>query len=204
MFYSYFLSVRASVVFYACNSERKQANVEQVESKTDCHPQGGRSALIVGSSAQKSDSETSLDSTIDKNHSEDVKSVVTPNSIDGTPEGMVLIKGGMFNMGAVGNLTLPREYPRHPVTVSSFYMDTHEVTNAEFKAFVEATGYVTIAERPIDWEELKKQVPPGTPKPPEESLRPGSLLFKLRPGVTDLTNYFQWWGLDRWNQLETS
>ena len=109
------------------------------------------------------------------------------------PDGMVLIPGGTFTMGAVGNLTLPREYPRHPVKVSSFYMDAHEVTNAEFREFVQATGYITIAERPIDWEELKKQVPPGTPKPPEESLRPGSLLFKLRPGVTDLSNYFQWW-----------
>jgi formylglycine-generating enzyme required for sulfatase activity len=74
------------------------------------------------------------------------------------PDGMVLIPGGTFTMGAVGNLTLPREYPRHPVKVSSFYMDAHEVTNAEFREFVQATGYITIAERPIDWEELKKQV----------------------------------------------
>ena len=96
-------------------------------------------------------------------------------------------------MGGVGNLSLPREYPRHPVTVNSFYMDTHEVTNAQFKDFVDATGYLTIAERPVDWNELKKQLPPGTPRPPEDKLRPGSLLFKLRPGMSDLTNYFQWW-----------
>ena len=56
------------------------------------------------------------------------------------------------------------EYPRHVVEIDSFWMDIHEVTNGEFQAFVKATGYQTVAERPIDWEELKKSVPPGTPK----------------------------------------
>ena len=51
------------------------------------------------------------------------------------------------------------EFPRHQVKVSAFYMDKHEVTNAEFRAFVKATGYITTAERKPDWEELKKQLP---------------------------------------------
>ncbi|PQB06068.1 hypothetical protein BST85_12215 [Aureitalea marina] len=112
---------------------------------------------------------------------------------DSSIEGMVMIPAGEFMMGGEGPLALPREYPKHPVKVDGFYMDTHEVTNAEFRAFVEATGYKTIAERPIDWEELKKQVPPGTPKPPDEMLEAGSLVFNPPPNVTDLTNYFQWW-----------
>ena len=40
-------------------------------------------------------------------------------------------------------------YPIHSVSIDSFYMDITEVTNAQFAAFVEATGYVTFAERPL-------------------------------------------------------
>jgi len=107
--------------------------------------------------------------------------------------GMVMIPGGNFLMGAEGRLALDREYPKHPVKVDSFYMEAYEVTNAEFMAFANATGYKTIAEQPVDWEELKKQLPAGTPKPPDENLAPGSLVFVPRQGVVDLSNYFQWW-----------
>lgn len=109
------------------------------------------------------------------------------------PEGMVFIPAGEFMMGAEGALALPREHPKHPVRVNSFMMDAHEVTNAQFREFVNATGYKTIAELPVDWEEVKKQLPPGTPKPDEESLQPGSLVFSPRPGINDLSNHFQWW-----------
>ncbi|OZV69951.1 formylglycine-generating enzyme family protein [Winogradskyella aurantia] len=162
---------------------------DKIESKTDCHPAGGRSQILTTIDTIQAQTVVTQDS----------ENTVLPDSPDqeiaytSLPDGMVLIPAGEFMMGAIGNLTLPREYPRHLVKVDSFYMDAHEVTNAEFRAFVEATGYVTIAERPIDWEELKKQVAPGTPKPPEESLRPGSLVFKAQPNVTDLSNYFQWW-----------
>jgi len=108
-------------------------------------------------------------------------------------EGMRLIPGGVFMMGAVGELALDREYPKHPVSVDGFYMDTYEVTNADFKRFVEATGYKTIAERPVDWEELKKHVPAGTPKPPEELLQPGSLVFTPKSNVRNLNDISQWW-----------
>ena len=56
------------------------------------------------------------------------------------------------------------EYPKHEVVIDSFWMDVHEVTNAQFADFVEATGYVTTAEKAVDWEEIKKELPPGTPK----------------------------------------
>ena len=54
-------------------------------------------------------------------------------------------------------------------------MDETEVTNAQFAAFVAATGYVTTAEKPILWEELQTQLPPGTPKPADSLLAPSSL-----------------------------
>ncbi|MFD2516475.1 formylglycine-generating enzyme family protein [Salinimicrobium flavum] len=113
-----------------------------------------------------------------------------------TPEGMVWIPGGKFMQGAVerDSMAMNHEKPAHPVKVDGFFMDEAEVTNARFKKFIDATGYVTVAEREINWEELKKQVPTGTPKPPDSLLQPGSLVFK-KPGqeVTNLFDFSQWW-----------
>jgi len=113
-----------------------------------------------------------------------------------TPEGMAWIPGGIFQQGAVANdnMAISHEKPAHPVLVDGFYMDLTEVTNAKYKEFVEATGYVTVAERPLDWEEIKKQVPPGTPKPHDSILQPGSLLFNQpKSKIIDLQDYSQWW-----------
>lgn len=106
---------------------------------------------------------------------------------------MVLIPGGSFMMGGDGDQAAADELPKHQVTVSSFYMDTHEVSNAEFARFVKATGYVTTAQRKPDWEELKKNVPPGTPKPSEDLLVPASLVFTPPSVKVDLGDYSQWW-----------
>lgn len=109
------------------------------------------------------------------------------------PSGMVLIPGGEFTMGSDADYAFPNERPPHRVTVAPFLLDAQPVTNADFAKFVEATGYITIAERPVDWEELRKQVPPGTPKPPDEMLVPGSLVFRPTSGPVDLGNMAQWW-----------
>jgi hypothetical protein len=61
-------------------------------------------------------------------------------------------------------------------------MDEHDVTNAEFSKFVEATGYATTAERKIDWEDLKKEVPAGTPKLNDKALAPGAPVFTPTSG----------------------
>lgn len=74
-------------------------------------------------------------------------------------EGMVLIPEGDFYMGSDDSQSRPDESPKHRVHVDAFWMDQTEVTNAQFKAFVEATGYITTAELPPDWEELKKELP---------------------------------------------
>ena len=70
-------------------------------------------------------------------------------------------------MGTNDKESFPNERPAHFVQVQGFWMDEHDVTNAEFSKFVEAIGYVTMAEHKIDWEDLKKELPPGTPKPDE-------------------------------------
>ncbi len=108
-------------------------------------------------------------------------------------EGMVYIEGGLFEMGADNEQARPDEYPKHKVKVNGFWIDTHEVTNAQFGEFVEATGYVTTAEKKPDWEEMKKQLPPGTPKPPDDVLVAASLVFTPTQYAVDLNNYSQWW-----------
>lgn len=108
---------------------------------------------------------------------------------------MVLIPAGQYTMGTDDPKSFPNERPAHQVKVNSFWMDEHDVTNAEFEKFVKATGYVTTAERKPDWEELKKQLPPGTPKPDDSVLVPGSMVFTPTTGPVDLRNMEAWW---RW------
>jgi formylglycine-generating enzyme required for sulfatase activity len=106
---------------------------------------------------------------------------------------MVFIPGGIFIMGGDSVWGRPDEFPRHPVRVSDFYMDKHEVTNAQFQAFVEQTGYITTAERKPDWEEIKKSLPPDTPKPPDSILVAASLVFNPPKHAVTLDNALVWW-----------
>jgi formylglycine-generating enzyme len=106
---------------------------------------------------------------------------------------MVLIPATNFEMGGDNEQASADEYPKHAVTVNAFYMDITEVTNAQFKKFVDATGYVTIAERKPNWNELKKNLPANTPKPHDSILQPSSLVFKQSNVPVDLNNYSQWW-----------
>lgn len=118
-----------------------------------------------------------------------------PNHIK-TPKGMVWVKGKTFLQGGKEKdfLAMPREKPAHKVTVDGFFIDITEVTNKQFKAFVDATNYVTIAERDIDWDVMKKELPPNTQKPHDSILQPGSLIFnKDVNAVVNMTNYSQWW-----------
>lgn len=106
---------------------------------------------------------------------------------------MVLIPGGEFDMGADNNQASPDEYPKHRVRVDSFYMDMTEVTNAEFASFVEATGYITTAEKAVVWEEMRKTLPEGTPKPADSLLQPAALVFQPTKGAVSLEDVSQWW-----------
>jgi formylglycine-generating enzyme len=111
------------------------------------------------------------------------------------PEGMVFVPGGTFSMGGVdprgltngGREAFADARPIHRVAVDPFYMDAQEVTNAEFAAFVKATGYITIAEQKPTSEEF-----PGVP---EDQLVAGSLVFTPPPKGSNPSQYVQWW---RW------
>ncbi|MGO3306591.1 MAG: formylglycine-generating enzyme family protein [Sphingobacterium sp.] len=95
---------------------------------------------------------------------------------------MVRIEGGKFQMGSA---SFPDAQPIHEVEVSSFFMDEHEVTNAQFAKFVEETGYRTIAERPLD--------PKDFPGVDPNMLIPGSAVFTAPQKVDNLNNHLQWW-----------
>ena len=97
---------------------------------------------------------------------------------------MVWIPGGTFTMGT-DNPDFPDAHPKHEVKVKGFWMDAHEVTNAEFAKFVKATGYVTIAERPLD--------PKDFPGVPQEQLVSGSAVFTPPPSTVPLNDVLQWW-----------
>ncbi|RRN77121.1 formylglycine-generating enzyme family protein [Pseudoxanthomonas sp. SGD-10] len=120
---------------------------------------------------------------------------VADSVVDESKKGMVYIPGGTFMMGADNDQASSDEYPKHLVKVDPFWMDEHEVTNVQFARFVLETGYVTTAERKPDWEELKKQLPPGTPKPDDNMLVPASLVFVPPGHSVSLQNYHEWW---RW------
>lgn len=108
-------------------------------------------------------------------------------------EGMIWIEGGEFTRGSIDGRGRKDELPAHRVKVDGFWMDATEVTNRQFFEFVNATGYITIAEQKPDWEEIKKQLPPGTPKPPDEMLVAASLTFSSPSQRVSLHNHTQWW-----------
>src|SRR5262245_27455818 len=87
-------------------------------------------------------------------------------SEDGDKAGMIFIPDGSFSMGSDDER--PEERFSHVVHVDGFWIDRTEVTNAQFAKFVEATGYVTLAERGLD--------PKTHPGIPENLLAPGSML----------------------------
>jgi formylglycine-generating enzyme required for sulfatase activity len=112
------------------------------------------------------------------------------------PPGMVWIPGGEFTMGSDTPLAWQDERPPHRVRVSGFWMDETEVTNADFARFVEATGYVTTAERTPTVEEILAYLPAGSEPPPTDKLVAGSVVFtppSEETDVADLRDFRQWW-----------
>jgi formylglycine-generating enzyme required for sulfatase activity len=96
---------------------------------------------------------------------------------------MVVIPGGTFRMGS--DRHYPEEAPVHRVAVDGFRIDRTPVTNRQFRAFVEATGYVTFAEIPPD----PKDYPGALP----QMLKAASLVFEPPDHPVDLRNWGEWW-----------
>jgi formylglycine-generating enzyme required for sulfatase activity len=99
------------------------------------------------------------------------------------PSDMVRIPGGTFRMGS--DRHYPEEAPAHRVTVAPFWIDRTPVTNRQFKQFVAATGYVTVAEIAPDPQDYPGALP--------HILKPGSLVFTPPSHPVDLRDWSQWW-----------
>lgn len=98
---------------------------------------------------------------------------------------MRAIPGGTLLMGS--DEFYPEEGPVHERRVEPFTLDEHPVTNRQYSAFVEDTGYITIAERPMD--------PADYPGVHPDDLVPGAMVFTPTRGPVDLRDWRQWW---RW------
>ncbi|MGZ8804747.1 MAG: SUMF1/EgtB/PvdO family nonheme iron enzyme, partial [Microbacterium sp.] len=98
---------------------------------------------------------------------------------------MVLLPGGLFEMGSEDFYA--DERPVHQRRVDAFELDRYPVTNADFAAFVDETGYITVAERPLDAEEFPELAP--------DERVPGAMVFTPTSGPVDLSNWRNWW---RW------
>jgi formylglycine-generating enzyme required for sulfatase activity len=138
---------------------------------------------------------------IQKSWLEELNNLKPDSGKAGSHRGMVFVPEGSYFRGATeipndrnpepGSLPRKDEYPVQKVKIPAFYIDSYEVTNKEFDAFVRATGWITIAERPIDAVEIAGQLPPGTPLPDPESLKPGSLVF--REVIPQEHHFSEWW-----------
>ena len=151
---------------------------------------------------------------INKSSMDDIFSIITDTEEQGRYDGMIKIDGGVYSMGGVersdvdksayGSQPRPDEFPRSEVKIKSFWMDETEVTNAQFSRFIEATDYVTTAERAIPMEEIMAQLPPGTPPPSEDMLAPASLVFQtLPPNPSGQYSVQDWWQVKKgasWRQ----
>lgn len=112
------------------------------------------------------------------------------------PEGMVWIPGGTFRMGSF-KTGADDEQPQHAITLNGFWIDETEVTNAQFSKFVDATGYVTIAEQKPSKEEIQAQSPPGVTID-ESVLVPGSICFNPHLDMSKLRKDFVNWPYQVW------
>lgn len=104
---------------------------------------------------------------------------------DQKPAAMIWLEAGEFKMGSDSTLARSDEQPVHRVKVDGFWIDQTEVTNTQFKGFTDATHYLTTAEKAPTLADIMAQVPIGTPEPPPELLKAGSLVFAYPPGKWD-------------------
>lgn len=146
--------------------------------------------LVLASCAEKQDPKSCCDGTdkvqqigelSDKDFNDILASVKTDKAQSSSTKGMVLIKGNSFLMGSESEMARPDEGPIHEVIIADFWMDKTEVTNRQFREFVNATGYVTIAEKEI--------VIPN--QGPNATLPPASAVFQIPTG--QVRGPLDWW-----------
>lgn len=150
-------------------------------------------------------SELSLNPPSTKNEGDPVSTPLieksqNPDSVSfSAPDGMVWISGGAFEMGS-SDPGHPDEAPVHRVTLSGYWMDSAEVTNRQFKEFVDATGYQTVAERTPRREDFLGQVP-DISAIPAENLVAGSICFNSGFDPKTLRKDHPLWAYQVWRYV---
>jgi sulfatase modifying factor 1 len=109
--------------------------------------------------------------------------MVLRQSREAPAQDMAFVQGGSFDMG--DERFFPEERPRRRVDVGDFWIDERPVTAGDFRRFVRSTGYVTVAERPLD--------PTQYPDADADLLVPGSLVFRKTAGPVGLDDFRNWW-----------
>lgn len=109
------------------------------------------------------------------------------------PIGMMWVPGGEFLMGSDHKKAQDNEKPVHRVKVNGFWMDSTHITNDQFAQFIKETNYKTTAEKVPDWETIRVQLPPDTPKPPTSVFVAGAMVFVGTKAKVNLNDYSQWW-----------
>ena len=186
-----------AIFFLSVNimAQQKKDTQNKVASPRTVAPKKNTGAVVnkTGTSVKKVNTQDSLKSCCSKIPSRFNSFGIKVDKHDG----MVWIPAGTFMMGGDNKQARKDEYPKHGVKLNGFYMDVTEVTNAQFTEFVKATGYITTAEKDINWDDIKSQVPPNTPKPPDSVLKAASLIFVPTKSEVDLNDYSQWWSWTR-------
>ena len=181
----------ATALFVRANARDTAQAAAAKADNSCCGNVSSRAALLSGAAHEEAASEDDAQPARASARVDDISTASWPPKP--WPEDMVWIPGGEFAMGGVGPEANADEFPVHRVRVGGFWMDRTELTIRRFKEFVAATGYVTVAERKPDWEELKKELPPGTPKPDDAVLVPGSMVFTPTAGPVPLDHWQRWW-----------
>ncbi|GGJ45057.1 formylglycine-generating enzyme family protein [Neoroseomonas lacus] len=112
-----------------------------------------------------------------------MSNAMSASHVEAVVAGMCHVPGGVFLMGS--DRHYPEEAPAHRVRVGTFWMDATTVTNEQFARFVADTGYVTLAERPLD----PAMYPGATP----QQLKPGSLVFRKTSEPVPTDDFRRWW-----------
>src|SRR5215471_16912371 len=171
----------ALAVSYHLISESRHKTQARAD-ETEAHCDAGISAARAHGSPAASGGGAESESSPDLLGKPPVINTIDPPSPN--PDGMAWIPGGEFSMGSEDE-SMRDARPYHRVAVDGFWMDRTDVTNEQFARFVEATHYVTIAERQPDARDF-----PGAPP---ENLVAGSVVFTPPPAPVSLEDHFVWW-----------
>lgn len=167
-----------ALFFIACNQTNKHGGTEQHEHPDQAeHSDAGHDHAAAGHNHDQcvSDGMPSRAAAI-------AESKITVQGLGSDNANMIWVSGGAFTMGSK---EFSDSQPLHEVRVNGFWMDEHEVTNAQFARFVQATGYQTVAERALN--------PADFPNVPRDLLVPGSAVFTPPKENVSYDDYTNWW-----------